>query len=111
MNVSPSEALTLLRTVGVPTTASELYITLLSAGAMRVSELGATAGLAPSALVQAIDYLKIFRLLSQDIIDGEMVVFASNPRNAWKAHDTYFYWARSLHVGDIENLPPLPEMG
>ena len=111
MSDLPSDAIALLRTLGIPSTASELYMTLLSAGAMRVGALGAASNLAPPALAQAVEYLKIFRLVSQDLADGEIVLFASNPRNAWKAHDAYFYWARSLHIGDIENFPSLPEMG
>lgn len=104
------EVRALFRALGVPNTAGELYILLLNGGAMSVPRLGEVIGLAAPALAQAVSYLKIFRLISQDVDNDEVVLFASNPRNAWKAHDADFYWARTLHVGDIEKLPPLPEM-
>ena len=105
-----SQAASLLRMLGIPGAAGELYLLLLDNGALRLTELSATLGLTPPALTQAIEYLKIFRLISQDLNDNEVVLFASNPKNAWKAHDADFYWARSLHIGDIERLPSLPEM-
>ena len=110
MSDAPEQALALLRKLGIPPGAGKLYVVLLGAGAVRLCDLGEEAKLSSSGLAQAVDYLKLFRLVSQDIQNGEIVLFATNPRNAWKAHDAYFYWARSLHVGDIEDLPPLPEM-
>ncbi len=104
------EAQTLMRALGIPSAVSTLYITLLQTAAVPMNKVGDLVGLPPAAAEQAISYLKLFRLISQDIEYGELVLYAANPRNAWKAHDADFYWMRSQHIGDIESLPALPEM-
>jgi hypothetical protein len=104
------EALKLMRELGVALPAATLYLHILQRGGVQERQLYNLTGMSPDNLRLALSYLSIFRLVSQDIVHDESVYFASNPRNAWKAHDTAFYWVRSLHVGDIDALPPLPEM-
>ena len=105
---SPAErALALMRALGIPNSASTLYVTLLRASALPTEKAAEMAGLTPAATKQAMEYLKLFRLVAQDVVHGEAVLFAGDPRTAWKAHDADFYWAHSNHIGDIETLPPL----
>ena len=105
---SPAErALALMRALGIPNSASTLYVTLLQASALPTEKAAEMAGLTPAATKQAMEYLKLFRLVAQDVVHGEAVLFAGDPRTAWKAHDADFYWAHSNHIGDIETLPPL----
>jgi len=104
------QARTLLRALGIPDTASSLYLTLLKKVALPLEEISKLVGLTTPAAEQASSYLKLFRLISLDLVHGRTVLFACNPRNAWKAHDADFYWARSNHIGDVEDLPPLPAM-
>lgn len=110
MLMTSKEAMALMHSLGVPPLAATAYVRLLQTGAVPVSEIRSLAPGTPDAVSRAIEYLKLFRLISHDIVFGNDILFASNPRNAWKAHDTNFYWMRSLHIGDIEALPPLPEM-
>lgn len=104
------EALSLLLQVGVALPTAKLYLHILERGGVREHELHLVAGMSPDSVRAALTYLRVFHLVSQDIVHDETIYFASNPRNAWKAHDTAFYWVRSIHVGDIDALPPLPEM-
>jgi hypothetical protein len=105
-----AEAHSLMRSLGIPESANVLYLVLLQTAAVRETSAAEAAGISAAAAAQAVSYLKLFRLVSQDVEHGEIVLFASDPRNAWKAHDADFYWMRSLNVGDIEALPPLPSL-
>jgi hypothetical protein len=107
---SSNEAVALMRSLGVPPVAATVYLHLLQGGTVTVSDIASLVSVAPVTVDQAIEYLKLFRLISHDVVFGKDIVYASSPRNAWKAHDTDFYWIRSLHIGDIEALPPLPAM-
>lgn len=105
-----SEAMELMRALGVPLPATILYISILQQGATSERQISAITSLPHEAIRDALQYLNLFLLVSQDVVSDETTFYASDPRNAWKAHDTQFYWMKSIHIGDIDKLPPLPEM-
>lgn len=104
------EALSLMRQLGVARPTALLYLHMLEHGGVPNGELSSVVGMSLDSVQAALTYLNVFRLIAQDVVHDEIVYFATNPRNAWKAHDAAFYWARSMHIGDIDALPPLPEM-
>jgi len=104
------EALKLVRQLGIAPPTALLYLHMLGRGGVPERDLINIAGNSLDTVRSALTYLNVFRLISQDFVHDEVVYFAANPRNAWKAHDAAFYWARSMHIGDIDALPPLPEM-
>ena len=104
------EASDLMRQLGVASPTAMLYLHMLERGGVPEGELNHIVGMSLETVRAALTYLNVFRLISQDVVHEQIIYFAANPRNAWKAHDAAFYWARSMHVGDIDALPPLPEM-
>jgi hypothetical protein len=108
--IEADEALSVMLQLGVARPTATLYLHMLERGGVPEHELHRIVDMSPASIRGALTYLGVFQLISQDIVHDETIYFASNPRNAWKAHDTAFYWVRSMHVGDIDALPPLPEM-
>lgn len=99
-----------MEALGVPRSAAILYLHLLGRDATPERVMPEITHLSREVIVDSLTYLSLFLLISQDVVFNDTIYYASDPRNAWKAHDTQFYWMKSIHIGDIDRLPPLPEM-